>query len=120
MGRDGECEAHVHAARVVLDSCVEELRHLRELDYLVEALADLCALHPQDRAVEEDVLAPGQLRVEAGSHLQQAGYAPTKSDPPSRRFGDAGQYLQQRALACAVAPDDSQYLALTNLERDSV
>ena len=46
-----------------------------ELDDLVEAALDLLALHAEDRAVQEDVLAPGELGVEAGADLEQGADA---------------------------------------------
>ena len=43
-----------------------------EGDDLVELASDLGPRHAEDRAVEEDVLAAGELRVEAGADLEQA------------------------------------------------
>ena len=60
---------------------------------------------------EVDVLAPRQLRVEAGAHLQQRADPAADSARPVVRLGDAGQDLQQRALARAVAADDAEHLA---------
>ena len=80
VGGDGEGEPHRHPARVALHRRVEEALDLGELDDLVEAGADLGPAHAEDRAVEEDVLAPGQLRVEAGADLEQ------RADPA----GDVG------------------------------
>ena len=77
---DGEREPHVHAARVALHRRVDELLDARELDDLVEARVDLAALHPEDRAVQVDVLAAGQLGVEARADLEQAPDAPADLD----------------------------------------
>ena len=44
---------------------------LGELDDLVEAAATSCALQPEERAVEVDVLAAGQLGVDAGADLDE-------------------------------------------------
>ena len=76
------------------------------------------ALHAQDRAVQVDVLAPGQLGVKAGAHLQQAAHPPVDLGPPAGRLGDAGEDLEQRALARAVAADDPHHFALLHLEGD--
>ena len=65
-----EREPHVHAAGVALHRCVDELLDLGEGDDLVELARDLGAAHAEDRPVEVDVLAPAQLRMEAGAHLQ--------------------------------------------------
>ena len=72
MHRDREREPHVHAARIALHRRVDELLDARELDDVVEALLDLAAPHAEDRAVQVDVLAAGELRVEAGPDLEQA------------------------------------------------
>jgi hypothetical protein len=42
----------------------------------------------------------------------------SKYHPPSRRFGDAAQDLEQCAFARALAADNSQDLALLDLETD--
>ena len=76
MRGDREREAHVHSARVALHRRVDEPSDAGELDDLVELARDLAPPHPEDRAVQEDVLAPGQLRVEAGADLEQAADAP--------------------------------------------
>ena len=53
--------------------------------------------HAQDRAVEVDVLAAGQLGVEAGADLQQAADPAVDLGAPGGRLGDAGEDLEQRA-----------------------
>ena len=80
VGGDREGEPHVHPARVALDRRVDELLDLGELDDLVEPRRDLASAHAEDRAVEEDVLAPGQLGVEAGADLEQAADAAAQRD----------------------------------------
>ena len=65
------------------------------------------ARHAENRAVEEDVLAAGQLLVEAGADFQQAADAAVEIDLAVGHLGDARQDLQQRALAGAVAADEA-------------
>ena len=81
VGRDGEREPDVHAARVALDRCVDEPLHAGELDDVVEALLDLPALHPEDRPVQVDVLASCELLVEARPDLEQAADATADLGP---------------------------------------
>ena len=57
--------------RVVLHLLVDEPLELGELDDVVEALLDVDALEPEDRGVHVDVLATGELGVEAGAELEQ-------------------------------------------------
>ena len=75
---DGEREPHLHAARVALHRRVEEALDARELDDLVEPARDLRAAHAEDRAVQEDVLAPGELGMEARADLEQRADAAAK------------------------------------------
>src|SRR5215207_9989681 len=56
--------------------------------------------------------------MEPGADLQQRSDASPQGDASFRRFRDAAQYLEQRALACAVPPHDPKYLALLHLERN--
>ena len=44
---------------------------LGERDDRVELGEDLGAFHPEDGAIQQDVLAAGQLRVEPGADLEQ-------------------------------------------------
>ena len=118
VGRDRERKAHVHAARVALHGRVDEPLDAGELDDVVEALLDLPALHAEDRPVQVDVLAPGQLLVEARPDLEQAADPTADLGSPGRRRGDPRENLQERRLPRAVPTDDAQHLPLRNLERD--
>ncbi len=80
VGGDGEPEPDGHARRVVLHRRVDELLEPGERHDVVEASGDLLARHPEDRAVQVDVLDAGQLGVEAGAELEQGGEAPVRRD----------------------------------------
>ena len=116
MRRDRKREPHVHPTRVTLDRRVDELPDPGKLDDVVQLALDLAPLHSEDRPVEEDVLAPGELRVEARAHLEQAADAATDDRTPRRRCRDARQHLEQRRLAGPVPSDDSEDLALVDVE----
>ena len=117
VGRDREREPQGHPGRVALDRHVDELLDLGEGDNLVEPGLYLLLPHAQHRAVEVDVLAAGQVGVERGADLEQRAHAPRQLDAPTSRAGDAGQYLDERALARPVAADDADDLAARDLER---
>ena len=59
MGGDGERQADEHPGGVALHRRVEEPLDLGEGDDLVELATDFGPLHPQDGAVEENILAAG-------------------------------------------------------------
>ena len=69
--RDREAEPHVHAGRVGANGQLEVVADAGEVDDLVHAFADLRARETVERAVQEDVLASGELRMEPGAELEQ-------------------------------------------------
>ena len=75
MGGDGEREPHVHAARVALDGRVHELPDAGEVHDLRHLPRDLATAHAEDGAIEIDVLATGELGMEARADLEQAADA---------------------------------------------
>ena len=113
-----EPEPHEHARGVELHLVVHEVLELGELDDVVEDPVGLLAGEPEERGVQVDVLAAGELGVESGAELEQRGDAPALADDARRRAQDAGDHLQQRGLARAVVPDQAERRALGDVERD--
>src|SRR5579862_8188747 len=113
---DGERQPHIHPAAVTLNRRVDKLLDPRESDDGVKTAADLRLAHPQDRAIEEDVFAAGQLGVEPGADFQQAPDAAIQVDLAGRRLGNAAEDLQQRALSRAVAADNPDHLSLFDVK----
>ncbi len=112
LDRDREREPHVHARRVVLELEVLELLELGELDHLVVARARASrGVRPSMIAVEDHVVARGEVGVEADAELDERRHAPVDVDLARVEPVDAGQALEQRALARAVAADDAEELA---------
>ena len=101
---------------VALYRRIEKSLHLGKCDDLVELLPNLALRHPKDGAIKEDVLAPCQLGMKTRSDLEQARNASTQQNSPLRRFRDAAQDLEQRALAGTVAANDANNFTLLNLE----
>ena len=118
--RDREAEAHRHPGRVRPDGAVDRVLELGEGDDLVEAAADVGAAEALDRAVQEHVLAAREVRVEPCAELEEG------ADPAGRLHGacarpdDPGDEAQQGRLARSVAPDETDRLSLSHLERDVV
>src|SRR5262249_19583828 len=111
-------ETHVHPGRVGPDGQVDEAFELGEGDDLVQLLADVHALEPEDRAVEIDVLPPGEVGVEAGAELEQRADATADVDPPRRRLDDPSEQPEQRRLPRAVPADDADRTAGLDADRD--
>src|SRR6266545_278580 len=106
MRRDREAEAHVHPGGVRADRQIHELLEPSERDNPVELLADVRALQPEDRPVEEDVLAPGEVGMESRAELEQRSDAAADLRRPRCRLDDPREDPEQRALAGAVSPDE--------------
>ena len=115
---DGEAEPHEHPRRVRPHRQVDELLELRERDDLVHQLAHACAREAVDRAVQVDVLAAGEVGVEAGAELEQRRDAAARLDAPAGRLDDPRDEAQQRRLAGAVAADEADGVARLGRERD--
>ena len=115
-----EGEPHQHPGGVVLQLQVGEVLEFGELDHRVQPVAALLRGQAHHHAVEDDVFTRGQLLVEADAELDEGGEPAGHLDPAGVGAVDAGEQLQQRALAGAVAADDAEELALADLEGDPV
>src|SRR5262249_34943909 len=107
---------HIHSATVMLYRGIQEFLDFGEGHDLVKFLSNFALRHPKDGAIEEDILAPGQLRVKASADLQEARDPPAQQNAPLGRLCDAAEDLEQSALAGPVAPDDADDLGLFNVE----
>ena len=81
-------------------------------------LVDLASRQSEQAGAEIDVLAAGQLGVEAGAELDQRDDAARHLDTAARRPRHARDQLQQRRLAGAVRSDDAEARAFRDLEAD--
>src|SRR5260370_6248613 len=120
MGRHRKPEPDLHSGRIPFHRRIEVRLDAGKRDDLGEFRADLAARHAEDRAVHEDIFAPGQLEVEAGADLEEGSDPAADDATPRRRLGDARQDLEQRTLACPVRTDDAEDLAARGREGDVV
>jgi hypothetical protein len=114
--RDREPEAHIHARRVGPHRNVDELFELGERDDLVHLLVHVPALEAMDGAVHVDVLAAGEVRVEAGTELEERGNAAADLEATVRRTEDTRDHAKERRLAGAVPANDPDRLTGVDLE----
>ena len=78
----------------------------------------LGAADSHDLAVDENVLAAGELGIEASAQFQKRGYASARYYAARGRLKDTTDYLEQRALAATVRSHQTDHLAAVNAERD--
>ena len=115
---DREAQAQEHARRVRRHRRVDEVAELGERDDRVQALLDLLLDEAVQRAVEEDVLAPGEVAPEAGAELELRDDLAAAGDAAGVQRHDPRQHAQRRGLARAVAPDHADGLARLDAQRD--
>ncbi|OPZ17381.1 MAG: hypothetical protein BWZ10_01214 [candidate division BRC1 bacterium ADurb.BinA364] len=113
----GEGQAHHHAGGVGLDRLVDELADVGEFGDFAEARGDFGLREPKHRAVEEDILAPGEFRIESGAQFEQGAQAAAHQGFALRRTQRSGEDLQQGAFAGPVDADDAQAFAALEVER---
>ncbi len=119
MRRDRERETQEHAARVALDRRVRRTGRSRRTRRCSSRFrCDLGALHPEDRAHQEDVLAARELRVKPRADLEERADPSADLRPALGGLGDPRQDLEQRALARRRSADEADDLARLHVERD--
>src|SRR5262249_44125983 len=74
--------------------------------------------HAKDGAGEKRVLAASELGMEAGADFEKRTDASVNFGPAGGRSGNSGQDLQERRFAGAVAADEAEDFAFTDVERD--
>jgi hypothetical protein len=120
VGRDRECEARGHARRVGPDRRVDEFLDLRPLDDACRAASHLRPGEPEERPLQDDVLAPGQLGVEAEAELQQWRDVSDHDDPAGGGRHDARDEAEKGALPGAVSADHADRFSRLNVQADLV
>ena len=113
----GKSQAHIHPAGIAFDRSINEFLHSGKINYLIKLRANLGLGHPQNRAVEKNVFASRQFRVETGPHLQQTGDTSLHPHFPACRRCHTGEDLQQRALARTVPANDPENFPLLHFKR---
>src|SRR5271156_3252366 len=113
-----EAQPRVHARRISLYRSVDEIREAGKLNDGVEFAIDLGLFHSQDGAVQVDILAAGEIGVEAGAYFNQRRKLSGYGDVSAGGLHNAGNELEDGALACAVRADDAEGLAARELETD--
>src|SRR6202453_1561983 len=90
MSGHRKSQAHTHPAGVALDRSVNKFFHAGKLHYLVKFLVNLRFPHSKNRAIEINILAPRQIWVESGPHLQQAAHSAKNLRPATSWLRDSG------------------------------
>ena len=82
--------------------------------------ANLSRREPEQSGAQVDVLAAGQLLVEANPQPEQSGHAPPDANGPGRRLEYARDDPEEGRLARAVGSDEPEHLTGLHGETDVV
>ena len=113
-----EGEPHEHTATVSLHGLFDELPNVRECGDIVKLLVDLRPGQSQDGRVQVNVLAAGELGVEARPQFQQGRDPSVDCNRAGGRLQSTHDDLQQRRFAGAIAAHDPDAFPFAHLERD--
>src|SRR5699024_3164149 len=114
---DGEAEAGLHAARIILDRPVHEILELAEFDDIPILLVDLPLAHAVHQALHADVLFPRQLHVGPGGNRDERRL-PVHFDAAGRRFRHPAEQVRQCRFPGAVESDDADGIPWLHIEGD--
>src|SRR5262245_13671960 len=118
MSGDRKCQSEIHARRIMLDGCFQELFHFRKRNDFVKLAFDFLRPHSQDSAIQEYVLAPGQVRMKTGSNFQQRAQMTVNIYFSRRRFGYPSQNSKEGRLAGTITSDDPDDFAGLGIKTD--
>src|SRR5699024_1643176 len=114
---DGKAQPGLHAARIVLDRPVHEIRELAEFDDVFILLVDLPLAHAVHQTFHADVFHTGQLRLEpCRNRAEQC--VPSHVDADGGRFRHPAEEVRQRGYARAVEADDADRIPRLHFEGD--
>ena len=109
--RAGERDALAHAARELVRPALGEVAEVHHLEQLRGARPALGARHACELQRDLDVAAHGEPREQRGFLEHQAGALGVHVDRARRRLVEAGDEIEQRALAAARRAEQAHELA---------
>ena len=117
-GHHTEGEAHAHTGGVGAQRHGEVVAELTELGDVVHLLLHGALGLAEEQAADDDVLVAGDLRVHAHTQVEHGGDAALDHGGTAGRLVDAGEQPQQGGLAGAVVADQSDAVALLEVDVD--
>jgi hypothetical protein len=115
-----QCDALTHPTGQLVRTPVREPGQVDQIDQLQCALPAFGTSDAAQAQRELDVALCGQPREERGVLEQQRRFPGSDVDSSSRRLVEAGDQLQQCALAAARSPDEADELVTLDVQRHAV
>src|SRR5512132_2844537 len=109
-----------HAGRIGAERHVDERPKLGESDDVVHPLGDFLFAKAEIKPAQLDVLAAGELGIDAEAAAEQRCGLANDLDPAGLWDINACEHAQERALAGAVPPDETDTRAMLDREIDAV
>src|ERR1700730_16681932 len=102
----------------MLDRGFDKPLDFRESDDLVELFFDFLSRHAQNCPIEEYIFPSGQVGMETGPDLQQAGDTSAQDHLAAGRPGNSREDLEQGGFARSISSDNADHFASLHFERD--
>ena len=98
----------------------EEVAEFGEIGDFIELARDLAPAHAHHVAAQINVLDAGQFRIHPGRGVEQRTDLPLDADRTAIRLIDAGEHAQQRRLARTVMANQTDAVAVVDLEAEVI
>jgi len=118
MDRSRECQAHIHAARILFDRPVNEFANLRERLDRGEIALHFRAADTHHFAIDEDVFASREFGIETCAEFKQRRHPAPRHHTSLRWLQNAADDLEQRALPASVRSHQTDDFAFFHAETD--
>ena len=109
--RRREGQPSILLSGVMQDATVDEIFHVAEREDFGNPRLQPGRFHAEQRSQDMKILTTSKLTAKGRAQRVQQDAQPLSPDIAAGRKGDAGQDVEERALACAVRTDDADPLA---------
>jgi hypothetical protein len=105
-----------HAGRVGADRHVDVVAELGKRGYLVHPHTHLLRMNAH--AAQHNVLPPRRIGIETDLSVEKRGNAARRDKPPLTGLVNTGEHFKQRGFARSVQPDQSDTVAIHDIDAD--
>src|SRR5438874_1394217 len=115
-GADGESQPHHHARGIIANGHLQELPELAEFRDLLHLGTDAARRLALEITAKRDVFPAVGVPLEAEGDIEERTDPALDGARAARRRVDAGQHLEQRALAGAVMTENADAIAVAGAQ----
>jgi hypothetical protein len=118
MNRHRESQAHVHTGAIGAQGFIDNGSKLREFDDLFKSSTYLPACQPTYDTGDVNVLAPGKVRVETRTQIEEAADPPIHLHCSLICTKETAEKTKQSRFSGSVPSDDSKHSTVCDCEAE--